>query len=105
MEAKERLLMANALAREFSLAHTPARDLREVRAVSGVMQHETLESAQHETLEAALTRAILNVQWPQHEFEAYVRAMPQGEAQTALIFLVNYLADLGARGRILGGDK
>lgn len=30
--------------------------------------------------------------FPVDEFERYVRAMPQGEAQTALIFLVNFLA-------------
>lgn len=34
--------------------------------------------------------------YPREEFEAYVRAMPQSEAQTALIVLVNYLAELAA---------
>lgn len=35
----------------------------------------------------------MNKNFPREEFERYVRAMPQGEAQTALIFLVNFLAD------------
>jgi hypothetical protein len=31
--------------------------------------------------------------FPREAFERYVRAMPQSEAQTALIFLVNFLAE------------
>lgn len=30
--------------------------------------------------------------FPVKEFEMYVKAMPQSEAQTALIFLVNFLS-------------
>lgn len=36
------------------------------------------------------------IPYPREELEAYVRAMPQGEAQTALIVLLNYIADLEA---------
>lgn len=87
MEAEERPLMFDAIAREIALT-----------------QRQTLEPAQHENLESAMERAILNTKWPREEFEAYVRAMPQGEAQTALIFLVNFLADVGARERLLRSD-
>jgi hypothetical protein len=34
--------------------------------------------------------------FPLIEFQKYVRAMPQSEAQTALIFLVNFLVDANA---------
>lgn len=81
-------LMFDAVARELALT-----------------QRETLETAQPNTLETAFAHSILNTKWPREEFEAYVRAMPQGEAQTALIFLVNYLADLGARGRLLAAER
>ena len=51
-------------------------------------------------LNAALAHRIANPPpFDREAFAAYVRAMPQGEAQTALIFLVNYLADRESESR------
>jgi hypothetical protein len=34
--------------------------------------------------------------WPREQFEMYVKAMPQSEAQTALIYFMNFMAELYA---------
>jgi hypothetical protein len=45
-------LMFDAIAREFHLAHAPAREVQSPRADLDQQRH-TLETAQHETLESA----------------------------------------------------
>ncbi len=59
-------------------------------------------------LDAALNTALVHrianpPPFDREAFAAYVRAMPQGEAQTALIFLVNFLADQAASACIYTG--